>query len=629
MLRTPIVGAALPRLLLLTLLATPVAAQRPSLWTTIPLPPGATALNAIGTTATFQSPAGVHLYSGITKRWTVVAVAPGATVFQANDYVIVRDGAAIHAFASHVGTVETLTTSGSATVVSGAASSSWMTLVADGTTAYAFGAFHGKWESVALSQPNPTMVASRLLGLMLDGTTAYGVSAHHGTFVPVAADASATLSALGEAEVGTANSPDVLRAFSAQQNTWGVQNVPGATGSYQRNEFAMMWAGNQVWAFSGLCGVMASYGASAPIATIDGAEGVAGFVDGTDVVCYGPGRGQFAALPATTPSLAFDYHLALVTDGNRLTPFSAVTSTFGPALVGAFGPGSNDDVAYATDGVQVYGYSPIRNAWTLAPTANPATITAVRSAVVVGDATGYFGFSARTGTWAAQPTATMGLFTAPANGATFVARDPTATGEEVHVFDARLGRWATKAGPNPWTIRISRHTVVVDDGITAAGFGQPSSEWYDLPLVAGPYAVDVASSIATVQHGTGLLSVYCVQGSLSYTGRYPEFTQAINLGNTLRLHQVGTPGSLLFLVVGFLPGYLDLRPTVDGVAYVSPAASFALLWPQAIDGDGVLDMDIAIPNNAAFAGLQLHLQDLVLEPAGQPWLSTSVAPVIF
>ena len=33
-------------------------------------------------------------------------------------------------------------------------------------------------------------------------------------------------------------------------------------------------------------------------------------------------------------------------------------------------------------------------------------------------------------------------------------------------------------------------------------------------------------------------------------GRYPEFTQAINLGNTLRMHQSAQPGSLLLLIVG-------------------------------------------------------------------------------
>lgn len=617
--------AALPPVLLLTFSAA-AAAQRPSLWTTIQSPAGATSLNCIGTTATFVSPGAVHLYSGITKRWSVVPASANATIFQANDYVIVRDGLALHGFASHVGTVETLQVSAAATVVSGSASSSWVTLVADGNQAHAFGAFHGQWQTLALSQPNPSMVASRLMGLLLDGTTAYGVSAHHGTFVPVAADAAATLSVVGEAEVGTANSPDVLRAFSAQQNTWGVQNVPGATGSYQRNEFAMMWAGNQIWAYSGLSGTLTSYTTAAPITQVDGAEGVAAFVDGGNVVCYGPGRGTFAAMPATNPTITFDYHLALIDEGTRLTPYSAVRSAFGPSLNGGYGSASNDDIAYASNGVQLFGYSPILNTWALAPI-SPLTTSLLRSAVVIGDATGYYGMSARTGTWVFQATTQIGNFMAPANSASFVARDGN-NGEIVHVYDARLGRWASKSGPNPWNVRISRHTVVVEDGQTAAGFGQPTSEWYDLPLTGALGSVDVASSIATVQHG-GMISVYCVQGSFSYTGRYPEFTQAINLGNQLRMHQVGAPGSIVFFLIGLAPAYLDLRPSVDGIAQVDPTTAVAMLWPAAIDADGILQMDFAIPNNPAFSGLQLHMQNLVIEPAAQAWLSTSVAPIVF
>ncbi len=612
---------------LAALCTSPLTAQRPSLWTTVTMPPGAASLNAIGTTVSFTSPGAVHLYSGVTKRWTVVPVGPGATVFQANDYFIVRDGTTLHGLATHVDTLETITVSAAATVVSGSASSSWTTLVADGATAYAFGAFHGKWETQALTAPNPTMAVSRLCGLLLDGTTAYGVSAHHGTFVPVAADAAATLALVRESEVGTANSPGVLRAFSAQQNTWGVQNVPGATGSLQRDEFAMMWAGNQVWAYSGLSGTMSSHTATAPITTIDGAEGVAGFVDGGDVVCYGAGRGQFVTMPASNPTLTFDYHLAFVDEGNQVTPFSAITTSFGPTLVGAFGLGSNDDIGYAANTTQVFGYSPIVNVWSLAPISTPLSTSLVRSAIVLGDATGYCAMSARTATWVSLPTSTIGVYQAPSNSATFVALD--GFGETAHVFDARLGRWASLTGPSPWTVDISRHTVVVHDGQSAHGFGQPSSEWYPLTFAGATTSVDVASSIAAIVHGTDQLSVYCVQGSFSYQGRYPEFTQAINLGQTIHMHQVGAPGSLLFSLIGLQPGYLDVRPAVDGVVYIDPALAVANVWPQLIDGDGLLEMDFTVPNDAAFVGLQLHFQNLVLEPSRQPWLSTSVAPIVF
>lgn len=607
-------------------LAGVTTAQRPSLWTTVPMPANGNTPNALGTSVTVTTPSAFHLYSGITKQWTILPVNAGASLFQANDYVIVRDGTSIHGFATHVGTVETITTSGSATVVSGPAASSWVTLVADGNQAWAFGGFHGRWESQTLSAPNPTMVASRLIGLVLDGTTVYGVSAHHGTFVPVAGDANTTLRVVGEAEVGTANSPDVLRAFSAQQNTWQTQAVPSAAGSYQQNEYAMMWAGNQIWAVSGLSGTLASYTAAVPIAGVVGDEGVAWFQDGSQVVCYGAGRGTFAALPASNPQVATDYHFALVQDGGVVTPYSALTGTFGPPLPGMLFVGSNDEVGYASDGTAYFGYSPIRNAWSQAPITAPNSVSVVRSAVVLGDATGYWAMSARHGVWRYQPTNLPGSHQAPTTGATFVALD--GTGETAHVFDARLDRWATVTAAAPLTVRISRHTVMVHDGQTAYGFGQPSGEWYELPMTAYPTRFDVASSIGTVRHGNDL-SVYSVQGSFSYTGRYPEFTQAINLGQPLRMHQVGDPGSLLLFAAGFQPAFVDARPTVDGVIYVDLTTAATILWPQAIDGDGILDMNLTVPNAPWLVGLQLHMQNLVLPPSGAPWLSTSVAPVVF
>lgn len=606
---------------------TPVApAQRPSLWTTMPLPSGASTPNALGTTVTFTANNVVYLYSGITKAWTTIPVAAGATVFQANDYVIVRDGAVIHGYASHTGKVDTITTSGSPTVVSGPSSSSWVTLVADGTTAYAFGGFHGRWETTTLQNPAPVMTANRLIGLLRDGSTVYAVSAHHGTFVPVAADATATLSVIGEAEVATANSPGVLRAFSAQQNTWGVQVVPTMSGFYQQNEYAMMWAGNQIWAFSGLSGTLATYTAQNPIVAVSGSEGVATFQDGNDVVCYGAGRGAFAAVAMANPTIVYDYHFALLRNGADVLPFSAITTTFGPTLPNIAFVGTNDEIGYAGDGTSIWGYSPILNQWSLAPLTTPSNVTAVRSAVVVGDATGYAAMSARQGTWVFQPVTTAGNFQAPASGATFAAID--GAGETVHVFDARLSRWATVTGAAALVVRVSRHTIMVHDGVTAWGFGQPSSEWYSESMAGGITRFDTASSIGVAVHG-GQISVYSVQGSLSYTGRFPEFTQACNLGNMVTMHQVGTPGSLLFLLVGLGPNFYDARPFVDGVVYIDAATLIASLWPQAIDADGILDMYFTVPNNPAFVGLQLHFQNLVLEPAGQPWLSTSVAPVVF
>lgn len=343
---------------------------------------------------------------------------------------------------------------------------------------------------------------------------------------------------------------------------------------------------------------------------------------------YGSGRGQFVARQVSGPGIVFDYHLALLDEGTQVTPFSGITGAFGATLPGNFLFSTSDEIAYATDGANSYAYSPILNTWTPAPITLPKQrvpgpqllwCSAMRAAIRA--------LSARRGQWVFQAVVVCRASSRrrPAER-TFAAVD--GVGETLHVFDSRLSRWATVTGQAPLTARISRHTIMAHDGSTAFGFGQPTSEWFAQPLTTAPSSFDTASSIGTVRHGNEL-SVYCVQGSFSYTGRYPEFTQAVNLGNTMRMHQVAPPNSFLLFLVAFGGGYLDVRPAVDGIVFVDPASTTTLFWPQAVDGGGILDMVFPIPNNPAFAGLQLHMQNLVLPPTGQPWLSSSVAPIVF
>ena len=600
-------------------------AQQPSNWTTITLPAGATGTNSIGTTTTFRTPTEVWLYSGITKRWTTIAVPPSATIFQANDYVVVRDGNTFHGFASHIGTVDTITAVGSPLVVSGPASSSWVTLVADGSLVYAFGAFHGAWQSAPVATSAPTMVANRLIALIDDGVTVYGCSAHHGVLVGTASSTGTALNVLGEAEIGTAHdaAAGTFRAFSAQQNTWTTATLPAAFSVAQSNEIAMAWSGPQIWGCSGLTGQMAHYIAQGLIGTVTVSEGTAAFTDAGLAVCYGAGRGAFATVPAGAPTFVQKYHYAFVQDGGVLWPFSAVTNTFGAPLVGGpFTFTNNDAAAYVDDGTAGWAYSPILNVWSAAPVIAGAFVAVVRDSVVLAHANGFAAWSARHGNWRSLATSPAATFQAPSNSATCLVTD----GFTLHVFDARLDRWASVTGVGPMTTRISRHTAMAHDGVFGYGFGQPSGEWWVEPLSTAPNSIDTASSIGTIAHGTQL-SVYSVQGSFSYTGRYPEFTQAINLGNTLRMHQLAEPGSLLLLIAGVEPAYLPVPGF--GTLYLDPMGAYGVVWPALVDSDGYLDMDIPLPANPSLAGSKPQLQNLVLQPNGAVWLSNSVAPILF
>jgi len=211
-------------------------------------------------------------------------------------------------------------------------------------------------------------------------------------------------------------------------------------------------------------------------------------------------------------------------------------------------------------------------------------------------------------------------------GSTFVAID--GSGETAHVFDARLNRWATVVGQGPLTLDISRHNAMAYDSQFGYGFGQPSGEWYKTPLTAVPSGFKASSSIGTIIHGTQV-SVYSVQGSFSYTGRYPEFTQTINLGNTIRLHQVAPPGSSMGLLVGVAPAYIDLGPIL-GRLYIEPTGLIQIPWPVSVGATGIAELAIPVPNDPSLRYQQIHFQDIVFPPLpAQPWLSSSVAPIFF
>ncbi len=599
-------------------------------WRTIPLPAGAGAFGSIGTTVTFQTATDVHLWSGVSKQWTVVPIVSGLSFFeQYNAYVVFRDGNDIHGWSTREDVVDTITVSPSAIIKSGPVSSSWVTIVVDGTQAWGFSGFRGHWVPLTLSAPSPTIVANRLLGIIKDGTTLHAFSAHWGTFVSIPADAAATLAVSGEAECGTAHSPGVFRAFSAQQNTWSTQAIGAVSLSVLRSDYALAVSGTSVVGYSGLSGVLTSYTSLAPITTITADEGCAAFIDGSNAVCYGSGPGNFAQLPISTATLQVDNDYALVVEPGKVTPFSALSGAFGSPITGTYTISKSDEVAFADSATNDYAYSAILNQWILAPAVTPiGGAVLVRSAVVIPHASGYEALSARYGTWVSQGTTVAAQFNAPPTGATFVAFDDFGP-VNIYVFDARLNRWEPASGSNPLTIQISRHTAMAHDGITGFGFGQPTGRFDTVDLHGQPIVSFSASSSSGYIVTATEFHSYSVQGSLSYEGRFPEFTRAINLGNTLRLHQVGPAGSALVMFVGIAPGHYNAGPIV-GFLDIDPSFLIISALPQTIPASGLLELDFALPQVPVLVGIQPHIQNAVIPPGGlTPYLSTSVAPVLY
>lgn len=613
--------------LFLCALISPLHAGDLSNWVTIPMPSDLTvAPTSRGTTAAFQTTSAMHLFSGITKHWTTLPVASVDFFEQYHSYVIVRDGTHLHGFSARTGVVDSVTVSPAVQLYNGPINSSWVTIAIDGTQAYAFSGFRGKWNALTLSAPNPSVVATGLCGMIRDGSTLYGFGAHQGYFQSLPADPQAVLAAT--VEVATAHSPTVFRAFSAQHNSWITAPVASTVSAQIRNSLAFLVQGNQLLAYSGLTGTLASYTAQQPIGGVNAETAVIALVDGSNAVCFGAGRGAFAILPlpnSTPPSFVSDDEFVVVQHNGLNIPFSSQLGSFGPALPGDFEILTNDVIGFADSATADYAYSPLLNDWFQAPPVTQFGAPAlVRSAVAVPHTGGYLAFSARHGAWVNQSTTLLGNYQAKPNGGTFLAIDGV---NLAHVFDARLGRFESVAGPLPITFDTFRNTAIGYDSQKAYGFGQPTGRWDEVALNSPVTALEVKTSIAVLQTATDI-HVYSAKGSLSQEGRFPEFFLAIQLGNTLRLAQAGTPNSALMMLVGAKPAH-QLVNLLTGYLDIDPSSLAIFPLGQTIGPSGLLEIDLPLPQSPVLVGIQPQIQNVVLPPTGDLYLSTSVSPVLY
>jgi hypothetical protein len=335
-------------------------------WVSIPTPQDITVSpSARGTTAMFQTSSAVHLFSGITKQWTVLPAASVVFAEQYHSHAIVHDGGQLHGFGSRQGVVDTVAVSSAVQLFNGPINSCWVTFALDGSTLHAFSGFRGEWVTLQMQSSSPSIEVTGSVGLVRDGAMVYAFSAHHGMFVPIAADAQASLQVA--TEVATAHSAGVFRAFSPQQNEWRTAPFVSTGANVVRSAFAFAQHSGGLIAFSGLSGTLALFDSSSPLGAIESDTAVAAFELGNDVVCYGAGRGAFAVLPgAAGAQFALDGDLALVTTSSGVTPYSAIHGAFGATLPGSYVVFTNESIAYA-DGTNDFAYSPLLNEWIAAP----------------------------------------------------------------------------------------------------------------------------------------------------------------------------------------------------------------------------------------------------------------------
>ncbi|MEZ6014207.1 MAG: hypothetical protein R3F49_03770 [Planctomycetota bacterium] len=579
-------------------------------------------VRSIGTTVTVQTSAEIYFWSAITRQWTVLAVGPAAVMTQFNAYCLVVDGNTVHGYASRLGSVETLQLAAPPQVYSGPVTSGWVSVVASGSDAYAFGAMNGRWVHQALTAPPTNVQITAMTGYVEDGATLYGVSAYLGTFTPTPAVPGATLQVSGE--VAVAWSPTEVASYSSHHGTWARRSmIAGQQLGIGRGYVWFEDAGEAV-AFSAATAAFAT----APMTTgaaVQTGNYVGALVSGQDVLAYSSGPGAFAARTFQgAVTVSTDDEVLVVQDAAGATGFSVAHDDFSPTLAGNFVVTLNDAVGYAEGAGVGYGYSLLTNDWSAAQTLAPgAQVNLQRNIVVIADGSGYSAFSGRTGRWTSIATGVAYDFAAPSSGDTFIAYD----GARALAFDPTLDRFAEVAAPTPFQASDVFRTVCI--GLDAVGrlhgYGLMSHEWTTVVPQGTFVQLDASSSCGYALTSTHLYP-FSAHGSLSSLSRFPEFSRIQPIGAPLRLLQVGAPGSSVIGVFGLGAAYLPGQ--AYGTLYLDPTMILRRLPLGIIQGNGLLDESLDLSAAAALRGTALHIQCLVTPPIGQPWLSNLIAPVL-
>jgi hypothetical protein len=590
-------------------------------WTTIPVPAGFQTVTNIGTSGTIRSTGTVTFFSAVLRTFTSVPASPTAIISSFNDYCIVKDGTTVTAYCTRTGVASPLAVSPAATVTHGPASSSWTSVVIDGTQAWGYGAFAGSWAPLTLASPTPVVSAGNNCLVIWDGVQLHALSSLTSTWTSITPSEPIVGTAAG-GFVGLAWGATTAWAFSNHRQTWTSHPFSAVGTPVLRDNYAYFNnLGLDFLFYSALTGTWAPYSTTAATGVSAG-QNVAYIPDGGTLLLYASSKGVLVPMPVSAlPTVYLNSEWVVVDDGGILTAFSGVTGTFAAPLPGTFTITGNEDVAFAAGASGSYAYSPIQNAWTAAPPGTPIQTLTVRNAVILVQPTGYDAFCTRTGTWSSITTAAMASYATLSNSATFVAFD----GNAMSVFDSRLARWSTIATQAQPIVSIWRFTLLAHDTQTGYGFAMTTNVWETVPLAGLPIQIVANDSVGFIRTATQI-HFYASLGSLSTISRYPEFSRMQARGSNLRFLQTGAPGSLITVAIATVGDYVPVPPY--GIAFLDLSSIVGFVDLPAIPASGVLDLSIPIPDDPALNDVPVYLQDLITPPAAPPYVTNSISPII-
>ena len=593
-------------------------AQSPAPWSSLPVPSGVVAAQAVsqGKLVTYRDGGVLHVWSAVTRQWTSTPMSSTATLRVHNDCLLLQDGGTWIAFAAYRGTFEALPVTASAQLqnASGAVNDSLLA-VADGSQLHTFSAFVGTWRARPLAIGH-LFAVQRHVAVLVQGTLVSGLDAFHDQWHDhVVATPPAVVSADGTA--GFAFGAGTIHAFSASRQSWDDGTTPPGAVFARGDDWGVWFTSNRTLGYSAVRGGFAT--SSLPMAAVASAQDVFALCSGAaGFFAFSALTGDFSPLLAIpTAQFTANTTAALLTAGGSTWGYSAVHNR--AALLANVGPTSGvaNVVAWVSDAANgpPWFFSALTCSWHRAPTnvlTGDPTLSTTAAACLTPN--GCVAFSPRTGSFVPLQDPGLTLAANPSSAPLLAIGATT-----LHAFEARTGRWigTPRSGSGQVSSQIWRTGAVLFDGNTAFGFGAPAGSWSSQVLPGPVVGLRANSESARVQTANAVFAWPAI-GSMSWFAQFPEFRRVQPRDAAVAFVLDLPPGALAVVGIGVasatalpLPGLGELLLVPSGLATLAVVGN----------SQGVPVVVSLTPTTALRSGFEWAAQAAVWRPGASPYLS--------
>ncbi|MGA0869361.1 MAG: hypothetical protein ACO3UM_10550 [Planctomycetota bacterium] len=606
-------------------LATPLASQRPPSFVPAPAHAAAASVDHIGKMLWFVEAGQLHAFSAATRAWVTVPVSPTATIRDANDWLLIVDGAFVAAMSAARGVFDVVPVSANATVLNAvSARNDGIILVLDGGTLWSFSGFQGRWTAQPVS-PTALITVQRNVAILAEGTQLRGMSALADGWVTQTS--TAPIAAVGAADTaGWATDGIDGFGFSAIQARWARTALPSAAPiAPQATRDAVLWLGShEAAAFSGVRG---TFGRSTvpPGSTATFADHWVHVVDptGTSHRMFSVPNADWTTL-STSPSASLQQAEAvgLFVEPGRVVGYSALLSSVAARVGTVSATAVNATLAAVTEsgaGTPVL-FSAMSGNWTAAPQGVDARLPVLaRNGALLLDTQGQqvFGFTPRGDRFTARSTSARASLHSNSGSSVLAVEDDA----HLAVFEPRRGVWIESSltpADRPLDLRIWRTVLVAAGNQTAFGYSASSGTLERTTFTGRLLETRASSEVGAWITDTEILAFSAVP-DLHTDAQFPEFRRMFGRGATLDLHAHGPAGALIGAVSGFSRSNPLVIPGLG--EFVLDPSSLIPVPMGSLDTDGTTVLHLPVPDLPQLRSLELGFQAVVLPTVGLAYLT--------